>query len=228
MSFRRGGRLIQDNLAMVLDASVDRSWTPGSAYWYDISGKENHAQAYGSPATQDSGTLVRNIYFDGSDDRFIVNANESTLSFKTGQTVGILMYHTFTSGRRNPWNQAYGGYGTWTHEGGANMNYYYGGHGANAQPYSAINSGTTSRSTWNYMVVSRSPSTVKWYKNGVEQSSSTTTYTPMGNTTTGNITIGQGYAGWWTGNIVCVHVYTRGLTATEVLNNYNVIKGRFD
>ena len=228
MSFRRGGRLIQDNLAMVLDASVDRSWTPGSAYWYDISGNENHAQAYGSPATQDSGTLVRNIYFDGSDDRFIVNANEATLSFKTGQTVGILMYHTFTSGRRNPWNQAYGGYGTWTHEAGDNINYYYGGAGSNTSPYTNINTGTTPRSTWNYVVSTRSSSGTVWYLNGNAVGSSGTSYTPMAETTTANITIGQGYAGWWTGNMVCVHVYTRGLSASEVLNNYNVIKGRFD
>lgn len=227
MAFRKGGRLVEDGLVLALDATVDRSWTAGSSYWYDLSGRENHATAYGSPATQDSGTAVRNIYFDGSNDRFIISANEESLSFKGGQTVGILMYHTYTSGRKNPWNQAYGGYGTWTHESGANINYYYGGSGANAQPYTALNSGTTSTSTWNYMVCSRTTSGVTWYKNGTQTATHTSGYTPMAETTTANITIGQGYAGWWTGNMVCVHAYSRGLSAAEVLNNYNVLKARF-
>lgn len=227
MGFGRGPNIVKDGLVLALDATVDRSWTPGASVWKDLSGYGNDAIAQGSPSTQDSGTNVRNIYFDGTNDRFIVYANETSLSFKQGQTVGILMYHTYSSGRRNPWNQAYGGYGTWTHEQGNNINYYYGGSGANASPYSSINSSTTPRSTWNYMVVSRSSSTVKWFKNGTEISSSTTTYTPMSATTTANITIGQGYAGWWIGNMVLVQAYNRGLTPAEVYRNYNALKNRF-
>ena len=89
--------------------------------WYDLSGNGNNALVGGSPTTQDAGTPVRNVYFDGGD-YFTVNANETSLNFKNGQTVGILMYTTYTSGRRNPWDQAYGGYGTWTHEQGDNIN----------------------------------------------------------------------------------------------------------
>ena len=75
------------------------------------------------------------------------------------------MYHTYTSGRKNPYNQAYGGYGTWTHEQGININYYYGDAGTNSQPYTSRNSSTTSRSVWNMMCTTRDTSTVKWYKN---------------------------------------------------------------
>jgi len=222
-----GPNIVKDGLALALDATSIRSWTPGASTWYDLSGNGNHAIASGSPSTQDSGSPVRNIFFDGTNDRFTVTANETSLSFKQGQTVGILMYHTFTSGRKNPWNQAYGGYGTWTHESGGSINYYHGTSGGNAAPYTSRNSGTTPRSTWNYMVMSRDTSNVTWYKNGI-QTSQGTSYDLSSVNTTANITIGQGYAGWWLGNMVLVHAYTRGLTSTEVQQNYNAYKNRFN
>lgn len=226
MGFFRGGNLVRDNLVLALDATSDRSWTAGSSTWYDLSGYGNDAAASGSPSTQDDGTAVRSIAFDGTNDRFTVTANETSLSFKLGQTVCILMYHTYTSGRKNPWNQAYGGYGTWTHEQGNNINYYHGTAGGNAQPYNSRNSGTTPRSTWNYMVCSRDGTNVTWYKNG-SQTSQASAYDLSSVNTTANITIGQGYAGWWIGNMVLVHAYNRGLTPNEVSQNYNALKGRF-
>ena len=58
----------------------------------------------------------------------------------------------YTSGRRNPWDQAYGGYGTWTHEQGeSNINNYFGDAGSNTSPYTSgrgSGSGTT-RDQWN-------------------------------------------------------------------------------
>ena len=226
MGQSRGPRLIRTGLVLALDATSNRSWTPGASTWYDLSGHGNHAVASGSPSTQDAGTPVRGIYFDGTDDRFIVTANETSLNFKFGQTVCILMYHTFTSGRRNPWNQAYGGYGTWTHEQGGNINYYHGTAGNNSSPYTSRNSNTTPTSTWNYMVCARSNDRVDWYKNG-SYIQGGGAYDLSSVTTTANITIGQGYAGWWVGNMVCVHAYNRGLSAAEVAHNYKTLKERF-
>ena len=221
-----GPNIVREGLVLALDATSTRSWTPGASTWYDLSGNGNNATASGSPSTQDSGTPVRGIAFDGTNDYFTVTANESSLSFKAGQTVGILMYHTFTSGRRNPWDQAYGGYGTWTHEAGSNINYYHGTHGGNSSPYTSRNSSTTSRSTWNYMVMSRDSSNVTWYNNGT-QTSQASAYNTTSVNTTANIRIGVGYAGYWIGNMVFVHAYKRGLTAEEVQQNYNAMKSRF-
>lgn len=227
MGLFRGPELIKEGLSLVLDATVDRSWTPGSTMWYDLSGNNNHATVFGGPATQDGGTKIRNIFFDGTNDYCQITANQNSLDFRGGQTVGILMYHTFTSGRRNPWDQAYGGYGTWTHEQGANINYYYGNAGSNNNPYTNLNSSTTPTGTWNYMVVTRDPSFVRWYRNGTQITQQSNAYSPMTAVTTANIRIGLGYAGWWIGNIAVVHAYKRGLTAAEVLHNYNIVKFRF-
>ena len=227
MGFYRGPSLVSDSLSLVLDAGVSRSWTPGSSIWYDISGNGNNATVYGSPSTQDSGTRIQNIYLDGTNDYFEIATNQTSLDFRNGQTIGILMYHTFTSGRRNPWDQAYGGYGTWTHEQGANINYYYGSAGANANPYTALNSSTTPTSTWSYMVVTRTPLLITWYRNGSQVAQQSNAYAPMP-ITSANIRIGVGYTGvYWIGNMALVHAYNRGLTSAEVLQNYNVVKARF-
>ena len=203
MAIRRGPRIIKSGLVVALDATNDRSWVSGNSYWYDISGNGNNALVSGTPTTQDTGTPVRNVYLDGSD-YFTISANETTLNFKNGQTVGILMYHTFTSGRKNPWDQAYGGYGTWTHEQGSSINYYSGTNGGNAQPYNSRNSSTTPRSEWSYMVCSRDTTNVTWYKNG-EQRSQSSSYGTLTNDTTNNIRIGTGYAGGWIG-LSLIHI----------------------
>ena len=227
MGFSRGPNIVKEDLSLVLDATSDRSWTAGASTWYDLSGNNNHATANGAPSTQDAGTPVRNIAFDGTNDYFQISANESSLNFKSGQTICMLFYHTFTSGRRNLWDQAYGGYGTWTHEQGDSINYYHGTHGGNSSPYTSRNSGDTPQGEWNYMVSSRDASNVTWYRNGT-QSSQGSSYGVLTNTTTNNIRIGLGYTGvYWAGNLVLVHAYTRGLTASEVSQNYNAIKGRF-
>lgn len=226
MGFFRGPNIIRDGLVLALDATSPRSWTAGGSIWYDLSGNGNNATASGSPSTANAGTNTQSIVFDGTNDFFTVTANETSLSFKQGQTVEVLTYHTFTSGRRNIWDQAYGGYGTWTHEAGSNINYYYGGNGGNASPYTSLNSNTTTRSQWNLLTVSRSSSIVQWYVNGVATNSNSTTYTPMTVTTTSNIRIGLGYAGYWMGNMRFVRAYNRGLSSNEVLQNYNAFKGR--
>jgi hypothetical protein len=228
MGFSRGPQLITEGLALVLDATSERSWTPGASTWYDLSGNANHATVYGAPATQDSGTNLRSIYLDGTNDYFEVNSNETSLSFKNGQTVGILFYTTYTSGRRNLWNQAYGGYGTWTHEQGDNINCYYGTNGGNGNPYTSTNSGDTPQGQWNYMVNTRDPSNIRWYRNGTLVNTTGTAYVMSSVNTTASITIGVGYTGvYWLGNIVFVHAYNRGLTPDEIYQNYNIIKGRF-
>ena len=223
-----GPKIIKDWLVLALDATSTRSWTPGASTWYDLTDNGNNATASGAPSTDDTNTPIRSIAFDGTNDYFTVTANETSLSFKGGQTVCVLSYHTFTSGRRVIWDQAYGGYGTWTHESGANINYYHGSNGGNASSYVSRNSSTTTRSSWNYLVCSRDTTNVKWYINGSLTASGTAPYGTLTNTTTNDIRIGLGYTStYWIGNMVFVHAYNRGLTAEEVSQNYNAMKGRF-
>jgi hypothetical protein len=223
-----GPKIVTEDLGLALDATTDRSWIAGSSTWYDISGNGNHATAYGSPATQDAGTPAQNIYFDGSNDYFQISANEASLSFKPGQTIGMWVYHPGNAGRRNLWDQAYGGYGTWTHEQGGTISYYYGSNGGNGSSYKGYGSMDVPENGWQYITVSRYTGGAAWYLNGVKASTTTDSYTPMTVTTTNNIRIGLGYTGvYYQGNIAVIHAYTRGLSDSEVLQNYNAQKNRF-
>jgi hypothetical protein len=133
--------------------------------------------------------------------------------------------------RRNPYNQAYGGSGTITHEPNGTFNYYFGTSGFDGGTYAAIGSTfTVVADETAFICVTRDQATnvTKWYKNSVLGATSTA----AGYTTTNNgsrpITIGIGYTGVrFIGNIYNVAVYNRALTADEVAQNFNALRGRY-
>jgi hypothetical protein len=214
-------KIVAEGLSLYFDPANAKSYPGSGSTIYDLSGNGNHGTIVG-------GLTFTNGYmaFDGTDDQINVTSNQTSLDFRDNQTIMIWMYHTYTSGRKNPYNQAYGGYGTWTHEQGNNINYYYGDAGTNAQPYTSINSGTTPRSVWNLMTSVRSTAGEAWYRNGSLITSGSNPYAQL-TQTTGNITIGNGYAGRWVGNMGPVLLYKKNLSADEITQNYNALRVRF-
>lgn len=209
------------NLSLFFDPANIKSYPGSGTTMFDLSGNGNNGTISGSPVFS-NGVMT----YDGTDDQIVVTANQNSLDFSSDQTVIIWMYHTFTSGRRNPYNQAYGGYGTWTHESGANINLYYGNAGGNTTPYTSRNSGTTSTGVWNMMATTRNTSTVKWYKNGVEINSAANAYGVLA-TTTGPIVFGNGYAGRWIGDMGPMMLYKRALSGSEIFDIFSAYRGRF-
>lgn len=216
-----GPRIILSGLSLYLDASDKKSYSGSGSVWYDISGFENHCSLLNVPGHY--GTYFN---FNGSSNYGVISSNSGSLDFSKAQTIMIVMRHTYTSGRKNPWNQAYGGYGTWTHEDGAYINYFFGDSGVDNIPYSAIGSAATSTGVWNVMCSTRDVSQCKWYKNGVLTGTISNPYQGIPYTTT-SITIGSGYAGYWQGDIACILAYQICLADDEVLENFNVIRRRF-
>jgi len=188
--------------------------------WYDVSGNNNNCTFNDLPS---AGTGF--YTFNGTSNYGTV-VNNSTLNFSSAQTLQIVMRHTYTTGRRNPWNQAYAGYGTWTHENGENINQYFGNGGGDNTPYIGVTSPATPRNVWNVMCATRSTTEFKWYINGVLSSTTSNPYGVLANTPA-NILIGNGYAGFWQGDMAMVTAYTRTLSDIEVLRNFNAISGRF-
>jgi hypothetical protein len=216
--------IVTDGLVLNLDGGFTPSYPITGTTWYDLSGYENNATMYNGLSYNSGGWMD----FDGTNDYCLINYNSTSMSsWNTGQTISIWMYHNIPSGRRNPWDQAYGGYGTWTHEQGGSINYYYGNAGRNSGPYTALGSASVTKNVWNHMCVTRSTSTINWYKNGVVSSTQNNPYGTLANTTT-NIRIGLGYTGvYWQGRMAIIQAYNRPLTASEILQNYNAQKGRF-
>ena len=229
MGINRGPVIVTQDLGLAFDFASPRCWVAGSSTAYDLTNNGNNATVYGSPAMQDTGTPVQNMYFDGTNDYLQIASNQTSLGFNDGQTIEMWVYHTVNSGRRNFWNQAYGGSGTMTHEQGGGISYYYGSNGANGGSYKGFGSSAIPGNTWSHFAVSRYTGGAKWYINGVNTQTTTDGYTPMTTNTTANIRIGLGYTGvYLIANIGVVHAYTRGLSASEVLQNYNALKNRFN
>lgn len=220
MAAHLGPKISKSNLVLHLDPGSSESYPGTGTTFFDLSGNNNNATLINTP-TFSNGV----IDFNGTDE-YMQITNSSSLNFQSEQTVIMFLYHTFTSGRRNPWDQAYGGYGTWTHEQGNNINYYFGDAGSNTTPYTALNSGTTNRSEWNCLVVTRDISFVRWYRNGSQVSITTNPYADQP-ITSANIRIGFGYAGYWQGQMGPVLAFNRALSASEVLEIFNAFRGRF-
>jgi|694.fasta_scaffold01731_17 hypothetical protein len=202
------------------EPSIEELLQNAGNIWYDISGNKNNCTFLDLPSAN-TGYYT----FNGTSNYGSIT-NNSTLNFASAQTLQIVMRHTYTVGRRNPWNQAYAGYGTWTHEQGENISQYFGNGGGDNTPYIGVTSPNTPRSVWNVMCATRSTSEFKWFINGSLSSTTANPYGTLANTSA-NILIGNGYAGYWQGDMSMVTAYTRALTDSEVAQNFNAIRGRF-
>lgn len=216
-----GPRIVTDGLVLALDAANPKSYPGSGTIWKDLSGNGNDATLYNSPVFSNGVSS-----WDGTNQYAQVTANQTSLDFTTEQTVIMMLKHTFTSGRRNPWDQAYGGYGTWTHEQGGYMNGYYGDNGGNAQPYTASNNGTTARGVWNFIARGRDTNSVIWWNNGQRHNTISNPYAQLP-VTTNNIRIARGYAGYWEGDIGFILAYNKCLSDAEIKQNFTALRGRY-
>jgi hypothetical protein len=134
------------------------------------------------------------------------------------------------SARRNPYNQAYGGSGTITHEVGQGFNYYFGTNGGNSTPYVGKSSSfTVAPNEIAFVAFTRNQdtNTVSFYKNGVL--TNTTDAGGYASTANGNspILIGTGYTTNFIGELPVVTVYNKELSPSEIKQNFNALRGRF-
>lgn len=219
MTQNYGNILSRSDLALLFDPANPKCYPGSGSTIYDMSGHNNNGVI--------SGSMVFTkpyMIFDGIDDHITITANQDSLNFRFEQTLIIWMYHTYTSGRKNPWDQAYGGYGTWTHENGANISSYLGDAGGNASPYIGGGSASTPTSTWQMMATVRNTVDRRWYRNGSLSSTTAHSYGTL-TETTANIRIGNGYAGRWVGNMGMVMAYKRALNADEMNTIYQRTRG---
>ena len=167
--------------------------------------------------------------FNGTSDGITIPFNSSQFTFNSEQTIIMWMKNQAPSAaRRNPYNQAYAGGGTITHETNYTFSYYWGTAGNNTTPYQGFGSamsvavGETAQ-----VALTRNTSTVSWYKNGAFDVSTSNPYGSGVVTGTTDITIGNGYAGYFGGSLYIVQIYNRALTAAEIAANFNAYRGRY-
>jgi hypothetical protein len=155
--------------------------------------------------------------------------NATKFNFNSEQTIIIWMKNEASvAARRNPYNQAYGGGGTITHESNTNLNYYYGTNGGNSTPYTSHGSPFSVVDGETAMVaITRDPANTKWYKNGVLSGTRANPYGASVVTGTSPILIGTGYTTGFIGNLDSVMVYTRALSEYEILQTFAATRNRY-
>jgi hypothetical protein len=203
-------------------------------YWPDVNTTRSSTTALRDLTGNNTLTINSLTYgtdgamsFNGSSNSLTLPFNSSLFNFNSEQTIIIAMKNQSpSSARRNPYNQAYAGAGTITHENDTSFNYYYGINGTDGATYTSHNSpfsvtvGETA-----IIAITRNVSQTAWYKNGVLGNTQSNPYGSTVVTGTNSITLGSGYAGSFGGNIYSVMLYNRALTANEILQNFNSVKG---
>lgn len=213
-------KIVTSGLAVLYEGDNPLSYPESGSVWYDTISNRHL-------------TLTSVTY---SFPHMIFNGSNSSGSFSTfglnmerQQTIMMVIRPNENTGdRRNPYNHEYAGNGTITHEPGGDFSYFHGTSGGNGATYQGTNSSfTVAQNETAVITVTRGPSFIRWYKNGSLINSVSNSYpVTVNSVTTANI--GSGYAGpSFGGNISCFMLYTRELTAAEVLQNYQALQGRF-
>ena len=216
MGLAHSPSIVTDGLVLCLDAANTKSYPGSGTTWTDISGKDIDGTLTNGP-TFDSGNKG-SIVLDGSNDYIQLSTN-SDLTF-----TGDFSYETWLMTDVQPASNH-----IWSTPGNQTFQFNSG----TIIYYSSITGdqsfGSLSNNTWTHYVLTRSGNTLTGYLNGAQA----WTNTPGGSPTHNFSGLSIGYrtispAGfYWDGKFAAVRMYSKGLTSTEVLQNYNAFKGRF-
>ncbi len=222
-----GGNIVISGLTMYLDAANPKSYVSGSTVWNDISQRGLIGTLTNGPTF--SNTKVGSIVFDGVDDYVdiptspIVNTSYNNWTIDVWMRPGALVSRFISPS-----------------SGGTSFNFI---------TYDAVNQRPTLNisetsiggnirvragtvrsmlvNNWSMLTISINNLSIKIYVNGIL----TNTYTETIDIVSweGSWRLGQRYNNtfWYLGEIAMVKTYSRELSSSEVLQNYNATKSRF-
>ena len=222
MGIRRGPNIIQSGLVLSLDAGNVRSYPGSGTTWFDASGNGNHATFQNGPIFSSDGK--GSIEFDGTDDG--LSGPKPTLSAVT------LEYYCKLTGNST------GGYPHLVMSGNTFIGFI--GNTSSARfrisinpgaGYSEITSDLLNPSTkFNLYSMTYDGTTVRMFVNGVQQASTmniaSTFYLMTGTAYQLSATSTPSYDKA-PNRMASFRMYNRALSASEILQNFNMTKTRF-
>jgi len=223
MGYSYGPSIVKDGLVLCLDAANRKSFVSGSSTWFDLTGNNNNGTLTNGPTytSSFSGAIV----FDGSNDHVVIQ-DKNVFDFGTGDfAVCSWMYFRSLSGSPTIFLA---------------RNYFTGNNGAllysdTAGRISLYTTSTFSESNasisinrWHYIVWTRISGISYIYNNAVLRDSRAFTFNLLVNNSVVYGLDTQFNSDPLNGYIASAKVYSgKGLTSSEVLQNYNATKGRF-
>jgi hypothetical protein len=231
------GKIVTDGLVLAVDAA-DRNSYPGSGTtWTDLSGNGYNGTLTNGPtfSSANGGSIV----FDGVDDVVNGTINGSIFTSAFTQTAWIYKLNA---------NQIW--QGVFTNSSPATNNTYLMtfGNGSVAAPYNSVGANQvgvsesgifldigTHINQWLYLVATKTGTTltIYCYKQGsLLQNSGTINWNGGNFATTNNYQLARHWTGGSViplqGNIASVSMYNRALSISEIIQNYNAQKSRFN
>jgi hypothetical protein len=230
-------KIITDGLVLCLDAGDSKSYSGSGTTWYDRTPNNYNGVFVGTPQHGDANQGV--FEFDGVN-TLIYSTVDPDDYFTSGSfTWNIWVKHESYSGdNQNMPDHGYGS-GSWPRAGwfhdDTNDSWIwrsYSSAGSSSQYY-LEHSSVTNYLNWHMLTITidRDNTVGKSYSNGELDSTKNSVPDLAGNNN--RFGVGRGgwsHAGWnhdWRGSVGLVQLYSKVLTASEVLQNYNATKGRF-
>jgi hypothetical protein len=221
--------VVQSGLVLNLDAGVSASYPGSGSTWTDLSGSGNNGTLRGSPIPTYSSDNGGFFTFNGTN-----NEVTTTTQFTNPQTFSIGAWFKTSTASGNKiigFENAQTGTGSFQFDrhiwigtdGKLNFGIYSGGGVIATSPL------TYNNNTWHYVIATYGGegTTMRLYVDGVSVATNIAN-APAYN---GYWRIGAyqswGLSGYFPGSISNVVIYNRGITAAEVSQNFNALRGRF-
>ena len=227
-------RIVTDNLVFCLDSANTKSYPGSGTTWTDLKNGGYNATLNGpSWSNTNSGIFT----YDGTNDRATFDKSTFTL----GSTFTIEIWYRFTSSEGNVFTNGglftQGADGDWNTSVGSNKGLVLGAndivyHTGSTQVWNSY-SNVPSQNNWHQFVFTLDSGTGKVLMDGAtSEIYSATNFQSTYSNANGLYGIGladkySGYRGEFIGDISIFKVYNTVLTASEIQQNYNALKGRY-
>ena len=228
--------IVTDGLVFCVDAADKKSYSGSGDTWYDRSGEDNDGTLTGG--TSFSSTNGGVLDFDGVDD-YVSMGDVELLDFTDGKFSIICWAYTdssWTSGDTYPNLVSKGATAGWDtdgwslfhfrpSEGRVGLGMRNG--GSVSTVYWDSNDAAKNKDVWQMhsATVNGSGNTAYVYLNTTRKNSSTPSINPASNST--NVYIARDTSRYFYGKVGSVQIYNRQLSAEEVAQNFNAMRGRF-
>ena len=231
MSISHYPSIVTDGMILCLDAASLISYSGSGSTWNDLSGRGNNATLINSP-TYDSSTNRGLFTFAAASAQMATIQAQSSLSVFTvevwmkfnslgGRPTAILTQeYPGVSSRINYSIGLNGVNGSGAYDGKLNVGFFDG-------TWRTTSGFTPSTNVWYHVVMTYNGSTIIQYSNGVLQSSLSYAGTPT--TSGGLLRLMRRWddVDYLDGNLSIARIYNRALSAAEIANNYNAMRGRY-
>lgn len=222
-----GSRIVRNGLTLHLDAAQRTSYSGSGTAWNDLSGNRNNGTLTNGPtfSSINGGSIV----FDGINDYVNVTHASSPITNLSYEIMCRIDSIPASSTFRLIWQKS----SDWNDPTGISLQMIYGmlrfSYGASWIGSVTVDLSLLTAGNWHHIVgtvpSTSAGTTARLYLNGVQVATGTNTSTPI---TTSPLTIGAGSGPYFLGLISMFRCYNRELTAAEISQNFNALRGRYE